>query len=71
MTETKPKRRRFRFSLLTFLIAVTFIGGWAIKRGAIKRDWSNLRLLVRRSPLAVEYRLGKAGAGHESAGRRV
>ena len=66
MTETKPKRRRFRFSLLTFLIAVTFIGGWAIKR-----DWSNLRLLVRRSPLAVEYRLGKAGAGHESAGRRV
>ena len=28
MTESKPKRRWFRFSLRTFLIAVAIIGGW-------------------------------------------
>jgi hypothetical protein len=28
MNETKPKRRWFRFSLLTFLIVVTLLGGW-------------------------------------------
>ena len=28
MTEIKPKRRWFQFSLRTFLIAVTLFGGW-------------------------------------------
>ena len=28
MDETKPRRSWFRFSLLTFLITVTAIGGW-------------------------------------------
>jgi hypothetical protein len=28
MTETKPKRRWFRFSLRTFLIAITLFGAW-------------------------------------------
>src|SRR5436190_10902375 len=28
MTETKPKRRWFRFHLRTFLVIVTLLGGW-------------------------------------------
>ena len=38
MTETKPKRRWFRFSLRTLFVLVTIIGvgaGYAIKSGSL------------------------------------